>query len=113
MHRLRPRLSPREAFLGDFQFYYAVAHFQGANYELGLSYAREAHRLRPGHAFPLLIGSACAGHLDDQEAATDLLEGLKALVHDVSRASVEATAPFVRAEDRARLVEGLARAGLD
>ena len=72
------RLSPREAFLGDFQFYYAVAYFQGANYELGLQFAREAHRLRPGHAYPLVIGVACAGHLDDKEAAAGLLEGLKA-----------------------------------
>jgi len=45
------RLSPREAFLGDFQFYYAMAYFQGANYELGLSYAREAHRLRSATRF--------------------------------------------------------------
>ena len=54
------RLSPREAFLGDYQFFYATAHFQGCSYELGLQFAREAHRLRPGHAYPLLIGLACA-----------------------------------------------------
>jgi tetratricopeptide (TPR) repeat protein len=107
------RLSPREAFLGDFQFYYAMAYFQGANYELGLSYAREAHRLRSGHAVPLVIGTACAGLLDNQEAATDLLGRLKSLVPDISRDAVGATSSFVRAEDRARLIEGLARAGLN
>jgi len=107
------RLSPREAFLGDFQFYYAMAYFQGANYELGLSYAREAHRLRSGHAYPLIIGTTCAGLLDNQEAATDLLGRLKSLVPDISRDWVGATSCFVRAEDRARLIEGLARAGLD
>lgn len=107
------RLSPREAFLGDFQFYYAMAHFQGANYELGLSHAREAHRLRSGHVYPLIIGTTCAGLLDNQEAATDLLGRLKSLVPDISRDWVGATSCFVRAEDRARLVEGLARAGLD
>ncbi|MDX0833826.1 adenylate/guanylate cyclase domain-containing protein [Sinorhizobium medicae] len=107
------RLSPREAFLGDFQFYYAMAYFQGANYELGLSYAREAHRLRSGHAVPLVIGTACAGLLDNQEAATDLLGLLKSLVPDITRDAVGATSSFVHAEDRARLVEGLARAGLN
>ncbi|RWD35916.1 MAG: adenylate/guanylate cyclase domain-containing protein [Mesorhizobium sp.] len=107
------RLSPREAFLGDFQFYYALAYFQGANYELGLSYAREAHRLRSGHAYPLVIGTACAGLLDNQEAATDLLGRLKSLVPYISRDAVGATSALVRAEDRARLIEGLARAGLD
>jgi adenylate cyclase len=106
------RLSPREAFLGDFQFYYAMAYFQGANYELGLSYAREAHRLRSGHAYPLVIGTACAGLLGDQEAATDLLGRLKSLVPDISGDAIGATSAFVRAEDRARLIEGLARAGL-
>ena len=107
------RLSPREAFLGDFQIYYAMAYFQGANYELGLSYAREAHRMRSGHAVPLVIGTACAGLLDNQEAATDLLGRLKSLVPDISRDAVAATSSFVRAEDRARLIEGLARAGLN
>jgi len=107
------RLSPREAFLGDFQFYYAMAHFQGANYELGLRYAREAHRLRSGHAVPLVIGTACAGFLDNQEAATDMLGQLKSLVPDISRDAVGATSSFVRPEDRARLIEGLARAGLN
>ncbi|MGF6256842.1 adenylate/guanylate cyclase domain-containing protein [Ensifer sp. LBL] len=107
------RLSPREAFLGDFQFYYAMAHFQGANYERGLHYAREAHRLRSGHVVPLIIGTACAGLLDNREAATDLLARLKSLVPDISRNAVAVTSSFVRAEDRARLVEGLARAGLN
>jgi adenylate cyclase len=90
-----------------------MAYFQGANYELGLSYAREAHRLRSGHPYPLVIGTVCAGLLDSQEAATDLLGRLKSLVPDISREWVGATSCFVRAEDRARLVEGLARAGLD
>jgi TolB-like protein/tetratricopeptide (TPR) repeat protein len=107
------RLSPREAFLGDYQFFYAAAHFQGARYELGLRFAREAHRSRPGHAYPLRIGASCAGHLGDAEASASLLGELKAIVPDVSRASIEALDAVVRAEDRARLVEGLARAGLD
>jgi hypothetical protein len=40
------RLNPREAFLGDYYFFCAAAHFQGARYDLGLRYAREAHPAR-------------------------------------------------------------------
>jgi len=60
-----------------------------------------------------VIGTACAGLLDNQEAATDLLGRLKSLVPDITRDAVGATSSFVHAEDRARLVEGLARAGLN
>jgi len=98
--------------LGDYYFFYAVAYFQGGQYDLGLRYAREAHRLRPGHVYPLLIGIACAGYLGDAEAAANLVGDLKAVAPNISRASAEAASAFVQAEDRARHGEGLARAGL-
>ena len=106
------RLSPREAFHGDYCFFYAVAHFQGARYDLGLRYAREAHRLRPGHVYPMLIGLACAGHLGDAEASASLLKDLRAIAPHITRASLEAMSSFVNADDRARHVDGLVRAGL-
>ena len=84
------RLSPREVFLGDYDLFYAFAHFQAARYELGLRHAREAHRWRPGHPTPLLMGAACAGHLADAEAAAGLLHELRALVPGASMASIEA-----------------------
>ena len=107
------RLSPRDTFLSDFQLYYAFAHFQGARYELGLKFAQQAHTMRPGHPYPLLLGAACAGHLGDTDYARRLVAELKAILPIASTAWVEATSPYVHAEDRARLVEGLARAGLD
>src|SRR5262249_2560425 len=55
------RLSPRDTFLSDFELYYAFAHFQAARYEAGLQHALQSHRLRPGHPYPLLIATACAG----------------------------------------------------
>ena len=61
------RLSPRDTFLSDFQLYYCFAHFQGARYQLALQYAQQAHRMRPGHPYPLLLGAACAG-VDTQNA---------------------------------------------
>jgi len=42
-----------------------------------------------------------------------MLGQLKSLVPDISRDAVGATSSFVRPEDRARLIEGLARAGLN
>jgi len=106
------RLSPRDAFLSDFQLYYAFAHFEGARYEEGLRHAQQSHDLRPGHPYPLLLGAACAGHLGRTETAAALMRELKAVLPIVSAPWVEATSPYVRAEDRARLVEGLAKAGL-
>jgi hypothetical protein len=100
-------------FLGDYHFFYACAHFQGARYELGMRFARDAYRQRPGHAYPLLIGSACAGLLGDTKAASALIAEIKELVPNVSLISVESTAAFVLPEDRVRYLEGLTLAGLE
>jgi hypothetical protein len=61
----------------------------------------------------LHIGAACAGLLGDTNAASALITEIKELVPNISRISVESTAPFVRLEDRTRYLEGLAVAGLD
>ncbi|MFO1039177.1 MAG: adenylate/guanylate cyclase domain-containing protein [Geminicoccaceae bacterium] len=107
------RLSPREVFLGDYDLYYAFAHFQAARYEMGLQHALQAHRWRPGHTYPIVMSLTCAGHLGETETATGLLQELRSLVPGISRAWIESTSGFCRPEDRARLVDGLARAGLD
>jgi len=106
------RLSPRDTYLSDFDLYYAFAHFQSARYELGLQFAQQAHRMRPGHAYPLVLGTACAGHLGETETGAMLLRELKAMVPTICAGFVEATSPYTLAQDRARLIEGLARAGL-
>ena len=72
------RLSPREVFHGAFAQQYAFAYFQGARYRLGLEFAQKAHQLRPGHAYPMVIGAACAGHLGDAGSAAALVKDLKA-----------------------------------
>jgi adenylate cyclase len=106
------RLSPREMFHGAFAQQYAFAHFQGARYRLGLEFAEKAHQLRPGHAYPMVIGAACAGHLEEIEQAAALLKELRTVVPTISANWIEATAPYVEAEDRRRLADGLAKAGL-
>ena len=107
------RLSPREVGLTDFQLYYAFAYFQGAQYELGLQYAQQAHRMRPGHVYPLLFATTCAGHLGRKEVAAVLIRDLKTVLPTISTDFVDATCPYVQAEDRARFIEGLRRAGLE
>jgi TolB-like protein/Tfp pilus assembly protein PilF len=106
------RLSPRDTFLSDFELYYAFAHFQGARYERALQFAQQAHRMRPGHPYPLLLGAACAGQLGESEIGTRLLGKLRAVLPCLSAPWVEMTSPYVLAADRARLVDGLTRAGL-
>jgi tetratricopeptide (TPR) repeat protein len=106
------RLSPRDTFLSDFQLYYAFAHFQAAHYELGLQHAQQSHQLRPDHPYPLLIAAACAGNLGDTQRAAAIMRDLKAALPVVSAGWVEATSPYVRAEDRARLIAGLVKAGM-
>jgi adenylate cyclase len=68
--------------------------------------------MRPGHPYPLLMAAACAGHLGRRERAAALVRELKTVLAIASTAWVEATSPYVRAEDRARLIGGLKRAGL-
>ena len=106
------RLSPREVFHGSFAQQYAFAYFQGGQYELGLKHAQQAHAMRPGHPYALMIGAACAGFLGDADAAHTLVDDLKALVPTISRAWIEKTAPYIQPADRKRLGEGLALAGL-
>ena len=102
------RLSPRELFHGAFAQQYAFAHFAAGSYALSLECAKRAHQLRPGHAYPLLIAASCAGHLGDSVSAATLLATLKAVAPAISADWVEANAPFVHAEDRRRLIAGLA-----
>src|SRR6185503_13778876 len=94
------RLSPRDTFLSDFELYYAFAHFQAARYELGLKHAQQSHEMRPGHPYPLLMAAACAGHLGDIDRAAAILREFKATLPIASTVWVEATTPYVRAEDR-------------
>ena len=61
----------------------------------------------------MVIGAACAGQLGDLVAAAPLVKELRAAVPGITAARVEATAPYVQADDRKRLFEGLLRSGLE
>jgi TolB-like protein len=107
------RLSPRDMFREDFDLFYSIAHFSAERYDEGLRFAQLARKATPGHAQPILMGCVCAAHLGELETAANLLADLRALVPPLSLAWVEATTPFALAADRARIAEGLRRAGLE
>ncbi|MFO1328800.1 MAG: winged helix-turn-helix domain-containing protein [Rubrivivax sp.] len=106
------QLSPRDTYLSDFELYNAFALFAAARHDEALSFALQARRLRPGHAYPVVMAAACAGQVGDAALGRTLVEELRQLMPGVGTGFIDATAPFVREDDRARLVEGLRRAGL-
>lgn len=106
------RLSPRDTYLSDFELYNAFIHVQAGRDREGLAFAHRAHLLRPGHAYPLLLAAACAGHLGEREAGRRFMEDLRCVVPMLSVSWVETTSPYLRREDRSRITEGLRRAGL-
>ena len=106
------RLSPRDTFLSDFELYNAFAYFAGGRYDVTLQYALQAHRLRPGHAYPLILAASAAGHLNKLDLAETLLNDLKGLAPIASADLIEMSSPYVLEGDRARLIAGLVRAGM-
>lgn len=106
------RLSPRDTFNDDFQLYYAFAHFQAGRYVEAASCAEKAIRLRPEHPYSHVMAAASYGLAGNDKKAAGALASLTALVPEVAASNVERTAPYVLAEDRARLAQGLRMAGL-
>jgi TolB-like protein len=106
------RLSPRDLLRDEFELFYAFAHFQKGDYAKAADFAASAASLRPGHAYPyriLAASSALAGHLPRAAAA---LADVLALTPDLNLRAAAAQSAFTKDEDRARLIEGLRKAGL-
>jgi adenylate cyclase len=106
------RLSPRDTFSDDFQLFYAFAHFQAGRYVEAASFAETAIQLRPEHPAPHVMATASYGLADNDKKAVDALARLKALVPEITASNVEKTFPYALAEDRARISQGLRKAGL-
>ena len=70
------------------------------------------HALRPEHPNSHVMAAASYGLAGDDKKAAHALAGLRALVAEVTASNVEQTLPYVLAEDRARLAQGLCKAGL-
>ena len=106
------RLSPQEIFVGSIAQQYAFAYFASGRYEEGLEHAQWAHDLRPGHVYPLIIGTCCAGHLGQLKKASELCKKLLKASPNITVSRMRAQAPFALQGDRDRLADGLTAAGL-
>ena len=109
---LAARLSPRDTFGDEFQLFYAFAHFQAGRYPEAASFAEMAIRLRPEHPTSHVMAAASYGLAGDDGKAAEAAAALRALVPQITSSSVEKTMPYVLADDRSRLAEGLRKAGL-
>jgi adenylate cyclase len=105
------RLSPRDSFNSDFQLFYAFAHFQAGRYAEAAASAEKSIGLRPEHPMSHIIAAASYGLGGDGRKAADALARLRALIGEVTASSAENT-PYAFAEDRARVLQGLRKAGL-
>jgi adenylate cyclase len=109
---LSARLSPRDTFSDEFQLFYAFAHFQSGRYAEAASSAEMAIRLRPEHPISHVFAAASYALAGSDEKAVKALAKLRALVPEITASNVEKTFGYVLTEDRARLAQGLHKAGL-
>ena len=107
------RLSPRDIFGEVFHLFYAFAHFQAGRYADAAEAAELAIQQRPGHPVLYIMAASAHGHAGDGDRAKAALASLTALVPEITALGIEQNFLYVLAEDRARLADGLRRAGLD
>jgi adenylate cyclase len=106
------RLSPRDTFSDDFQLFYAFAHFQSGRYAEAASYAEASIQLRPEHPMAHIRAAASYGMGGNDRKAAEASTKLRALVPEITASNAEKTGPYVLAQDRARVAQGLRKAGL-
>jgi adenylate cyclase len=106
------RLSPRDLLRDEFDLFYAFAHFQRGDYARAADFAASAASLRPGHAYPYRILAASSALVGDLRRAAAALAEILALTPGFTLAQAESQNVYQRAEDRARLIDGLRLAGL-
>jgi TolB-like protein len=107
------RLSPLDPRLFAWQFHTAYAYLFTGRYDEAVAWAARSLRNQPNHLAPLRIlaaSHALAGRLDEAQKAMTRLRQLDPTLRISTLDDV--LPPFRRAEDRARFVEGLRRAGL-
>jgi tetratricopeptide (TPR) repeat protein len=107
------RLSPRDVTEAPILFNYGLCAFLAGRYSESMSYERRAIELRPEY-FPALTAlAAAAGLAGDVDVASHALAEAKRVQPSLSDDWIERYHPLVRAEDRARFIDGLRKAGLN
>jgi adenylate cyclase len=107
------RLSPLDPRLFVWQFHTAYAYLFTGHYDEAVAWAARSLRSQPNHLAPIRIlaaSHALAGRLDEAQRAMTRLRQLDPTLRISNLEDV--LPPFRRAEDRARFVDGLRKAGL-
>ena len=106
------RLSPRDQLQAANLSIEGLCHFVAGRYAEAVSCERRAVQLRPNYGPAWRTLTASAGMANDLDLARKGLVECKRLQPNVSIAWIEKYHPIIRAEDRARYIEGLRKAGL-
>jgi TolB-like protein len=110
---LAMRLSPLDPRISFWQFHTSLAHFVAGRYDEAASWAARSLRNQQDYLPPIRIlaaSNALAGRLQEAQKAIARLRQLDPSLRISSLEDV--LPPLRRAEDRARYVEGLRKAGL-
>ncbi len=106
------RLSPRDLMRDEFELFYAFAHFQKGDYAKAADFAATAASLRPGHAYPYRILAASSALAGDRQRAAAAVTDMLALTPGFDLVQAVNQNVYQRDDDRARLIDGLRKAGL-
>ncbi|MBL8894758.1 MAG: adenylate/guanylate cyclase domain-containing protein [Rhizobiales bacterium] len=107
------RLSPRDQTQAANLSVEGLCHLVAGRYSEAVSAERRAVQMRPNFGTAWRTLTAAAGLAGDLETARQGLAECKRLQPNVSVSWIEKYHPLMRAEDRARYIEGLRRAGLE
>jgi hypothetical protein len=107
------RLSPVDPRSFQWQTATALAHLCADHYDVAALWAERALRDQPGFASALRLGAASHVHAGRLAEAQKLTSRLRECYPGLRLSNLAEVIPrFRRAEDRARIVEGLRKAGL-
>jgi tetratricopeptide (TPR) repeat protein len=107
------RLSPRDHNQAANLSVAGLCHFIAGRYSEAVEFERRAVQLRPHFGTAWRTLTASAGQAGDLATAREALAEAKRLQPNLSLDWVEKYHPIVNAEDRARYIEGLRKAGLE
>ena len=107
------RLSPRDYLQAANLSIEGLCHLVAYRYDEAITAERRAVQLRPDFGTAWRTLAAAAGLAGDLELARHGLAECRRLQPNISIDWVEKYYPMVRAEDRARYIEGLRQAGLE
>ena len=107
------RLSPRDITEPPILHIYGLCHFLAGRYPDAIASCRRAVELRPHYTTARRMLAAAAGLAGDRDIASQALTEAKRQQPSLSIDWVERYHPLVRSEDRARLIDGFRKAGLE